>query len=378
MLNSSTIALNSPIVIPNTSANTETKASTQAEGATNRVLFVIERNSRQLDGYTRENFSLSYATVEEACYLFNNHGKKSLTPDIILVSADLENYTDSYLVKLKDLAKEWSIPFILYSPKFESISRNIAAEFGFDDYYAGNLSQAFLKKAAFIKKLKQYKHQRGNTPYQLNHHRTQPQVKMWTLKRAFDILIAGSILLVLSPLMLLIALIIKLESKGSIFYISKRAGNGYKIFDFYKFRSMRQGADAELKMLMHKNQYGDSAFFKLENDPRVTRFGKFLRNTSLDEIPQLINVLKGDMSLVGNRPLPLYEAEKLTKDQIAWRFLAPAGITGLWQVTKRGKADMSEDERIQLDMQYAMNNSFLFDINILVKTVPALLQKSAV
>jgi lipopolysaccharide/colanic/teichoic acid biosynthesis glycosyltransferase len=85
--------------------------------------------------------------------------------------------------------------------------------------------------------------------------------------------------------------------------------------------------------------------------------------------------LLGDMSLVGNRPLPLYEAEKLTKDRIAWRFLAPAGITGLWQVTKRGKAEMSEDERIQLDMEYAMKNSFWFDTKILLSTIPALFQK---
>jgi lipopolysaccharide/colanic/teichoic acid biosynthesis glycosyltransferase len=204
---------------------------------------------------------------------------------------------------------------------------------------------------------------------------------MWAMKRALDIVVALPLLIFLSPLLILIAIVIKLESKGPIFYISKRAGNGYKIFDFYKFRSMRTGADAELKKLAHMNQYNensDSVFFKIKNDPRVTRFGSFLRNTSLDELPQLINVLKGDMSLVGNRPLPLYEAEKLTKDQIAWRFLAPAGITGLWQVTKRGKENMSEEERIQLDMQYAMTNSFLYDMKIRWSTIPALLQKEKV
>jgi len=145
---------------------------------------------------------------------------------------------------------------------------------------------------------------------------------------------------------------------------------------------MRQGADAELSKLAHLNQYSenstDGVFFKIKDDPRITKFGQFLRNTSLDEIPQLFNVLRGDMSLVGNRPLPLYEAEKLTKDQIAWRFLAPAGITGLWQITKRGKDNMSPDERIALDMEYAMKNSFWLDLRIMFKTIPALLQKEKV
>jgi lipopolysaccharide/colanic/teichoic acid biosynthesis glycosyltransferase len=208
-----------------------------------------------------------------------------------------------------------------------------------------------------------------------------PQIKLWSMKRAFDILVSATALLLLSPICLLIALIIKLESKGPVFYISKRAGTGYTIFNFYKFRSMRTGSDADLQKLAHLNQYGKNAgsvFFKIKDDPRITSFGQFIRGTSLDEIPQLLNVLLGDMSLVGNRPLPLYEAEKLTKDQIAWRFLAPAGITGLWQITKRGKDNMSEDERIALDMEYAMKNSFWLDMKILFSTIPALLQKEKV
>jgi lipopolysaccharide/colanic/teichoic acid biosynthesis glycosyltransferase len=122
----------------------------------------------------------------------------------------------------------------------------------------------------------------------------------------------------------------------------------------------------------------NSAFIKIKDDPRVTKVGKVLRNTSIDELPQLVNVLFGDMSIVGNRPLPLYEAEKLTTDKYALRFMAPAGITGLWQVMKRGKGEMSEEERLLLDNNYAQNHSFLYDIALILKTIPALFQKESV
>ena len=113
-------------------------------------------------------------------------------------------------------------------------------------------------------------------------------------------------------------------------------------------------------------------------DNRITKVGYYLRKYKLDEFPQLLNVLKGDMSIVGNRPLPLYEAEKLTTDKYALRFLAPAGLTGLWQVEKRGKGKMSEEERLMLDNTYAENHSFWYDIKLILKTVPALFQKENV
>ncbi len=198
-------------------------------------------------------------------------------------------------------------------------------------------------------------------------------------KRFLDILLSSIALICLSPLLLIVAILIKLDSKGPVFYTSKRVGTGYKIFDFYKFRSMRKDADKEVAKLSENNQYkGDSAFFKLENDPRVTKLGSFLRNSSIDELPQLVNVLKGDMSLVGNRPLPLYEAEKLTTNEWSMRFLAPAGLTGLWQISKRGKKDMSERERKKLDNFYASNYSLWLDLKIILKTIPALLQKEKV
>ena len=129
---------------------------------------------------------------------------------------------------------------------------------------------------------------------------------------------------------------------------------------------------------MRKDSEKSAAFIKIVNDPRTTRVGRFIRKTSLDELPQLFNILKGDMSLIGNRPLPLYEAEKLTSDNSIERFNAPSGLTGLWQVTKRGKAMVSETERIELDKQYAADWSLTTDLKIFLRTFPALMQNENV
>jgi len=202
------------------------------------------------------------------------------------------------------------------------------------------------------------------------------------LKRAFDILISASLLICLLPIFAIIALAIRMESRGPIFYIAKRAGRGYRIFNFYKFRTMIVGADAKIKEFSHLNQYNATTegpkFYKIENDPRITKIGAFLRKSSLDELPQLVNVLLGDMSLVGNRPLPLYEAATLTTDEWAKRFMAPAGITGLWQIKKRGNKDMSVEERINLDIAYASKSNFAYDLWIMANTPTALIQKTNV
>jgi len=202
------------------------------------------------------------------------------------------------------------------------------------------------------------------------------------LIRSIDILLSASALLFFSPLILLIVIIVKLESKGPAFYSSLRAGKGFKIFNFYKFRTMIVDADKKIEALSKLNVYydGDNKvnFFKVKDDPRVTKVGAFLRKTSMDELPQLFNVLKGDMSIVGNRPLPLYEASTLTTNEWAERFMAPAGITGLWQVSKRGKEEMSNEERILLDIIYARTRSLTGDLKILFKTPAALIQKSNV
>jgi len=130
---------------------------------------------------------------------------------------------------------------------------------------------------------------------------------------------------------------------------------------------------------MIKRRNAKKAFLKIVNDPRITKIGNFIRATSIDELPQLVNVIKGDMSVVGNRPLPVNEANAITKSKWSRRFHAAAGLTGLWQVELRGKGGiMSEEERFLLDNQYAENNSFWGDIKLILKTIPALLQKENV
>ena len=177
------------------------------------------------------------------------------------------------------------------------------------------------------------------------------------------------------PIVLVVCIIfgtlIWLEDRGTIFYLAKRRGKDGTIFNMYKLRSMKVNApDIRNK---------DNSTFNSADDPRVTKIGKLMRKISVDELPQVFNILKGDMSVVGNRPLPLYEAELLTSDEYIDRFMAPAGLTGLWQVEKRGNSGkMSADERKQLDIKYAKTFSFWLDMKIILKTVTAFIQKENV
>lgn len=295
-----------------------------------------------------------------------------------------------------------NIPLIVYDDQYNEKRARQSKDYGATDYLSENCSTGAV--ALRLSAILSSHEERSTTP-------ETKTFKTPLIKRLFDIAISSVLLLLLSPLFITLIIVIRLESKGKAFYYQPRVGTGYRIFNFYKFRSMRVNADKEVEQMKSQNQYQSTTspviksqegqgpiligndqllpeadyqvelenaekntFFKVKDDPRITKVGKFIRNTSIDELPQLFNVLIGDMSIVGNRPLPLYEAEKLTSDNWSKRFLAPAGITGLWQVTERGKESTSSDSRKALDVTYAENYSFWLDLKILLKTPLAALQ----
>ena len=296
----------------------------------------------------------------------------------IIANYDLLAFNDFAFVKaFRNNRFTVNVPLIAIASETATIDVHLALKAGIDDCYRMPVDcTAVRERLTFL-----YEHK-------AEMNKIDPSVKdtfkvqISPFKRLIDIIGASLVLLCASPFLLLTAILIKLESGGPIIYRSKRSGTGYNVFDFLKFRSMYADADKRLKEIEHLNQYVETAgiptFTKVKNDPRITRIGRIIRKTSIDELPQLINVLRGDMSLVGNRPLPLYEAEQLTKEDWAYRFLAPAGLTGLWQVNKRGGDMMSAEERIALDISYAKQNSFWFDLKLLLKTPFCMIQKENV
>ena len=186
-------------------------------------------------------------------------------------------------------------------------------------------------------------------------------------KRAFDIAVSGAVLLLTLPLFLVIAVAIKLASPGPVFYRQRRVGKQGHPFTLLKFRTMVRGADVMLDLLVAENE-ADGPLFKIRNDPRISRVGKWLRRWSIDELPQLLNVLKGDMSLVGPRPPLPHEVAKYD-DWHLDRLEVRPGITGLWQVS--GRSELSFTEMVRLDLFYIENWSLAYDMFILIKTIPA-------
>jgi lipopolysaccharide/colanic/teichoic acid biosynthesis glycosyltransferase len=395
------------------------------------ILYIGNVEDQEYFQVINHNSKITLTAIENSIQA-TNYLSSNTSPDAIICNYNLPGNNGLFLFDwIREHSKYNAISFILLAKEFNSDIFKLAFKKRVDDYYVTSVTnpEDIVQRIEFLK-LNKKAEKTTKLPTT-----NEEGYRMPTSKRIFDIFVASSVLLVASPFLLLILLAIKLESKGKVYYISKRVGR--KTFDFYKLRSMRTGSDELLKKLAkEKNQYNteqkpannladvpcprcsklpegktcspvmyidtheicdywfnvqkmeaiknNSTFVKIVDDPRVTRVGKFIRNTSIDELPQLINVLKGDMSIVGNRPLPVYEAEMLTADTLSTRFLAPAGITGLWQVELRGKGgNMSEEERMRLDNEYAEhfkgdNFSFWYDIKLILRTIPALLQKDSV
>jgi exopolysaccharide biosynthesis polyprenyl glycosylphosphotransferase len=193
------------------------------------------------------------------------------------------------------------------------------------------------------------------------------------VKRVIDIVASAVLLIFLSPVLVLAAVLIKLTSRGPVMFVQKRLGQSKRHFGIYKFRTMVVDAEKRMKEIEHLNEVSGPVF-KIKNDPRITPLGRFLRKTSIDELPQLFNVFKGDMSLVGPRPLPIRDYEGFSEDWQRRRFSIRPGITCLWQIG--GRSSISFEKWMELDLQYIDKWSLWLDFEILVKTIPAVLKGS--
>ena len=378
------------------------------------------------------HFTDSYKDAATACvsHVRNEHF-------IVFFEQNVRNEDVTAITYIKKKCKNAYI--ILLTNKLDDEDRQVYQKCGINDTIAINSSVTELnKKIQFIADREGMLFDDQEPIYRM----LKFKIPIW--KRLFDIFFSLLGIIILSPIFIITAIAIRIESKGPILYKSKRVGTNYTIFDFLKFRSMYVDAEQHLKEVAKEegNQYAEqakekeeqktvitaplgpeaemmmmdmgmesdmmisdeevmlvgddfvvaesdfnkekqeeieNAFVKIENDPRVTKVGKFIRKTSIDELPQLFNILKGDMSIVGNRPLPLYEAEKLTADASIDRFMAPAGLTGLWQVEERGKGGMmSAEERKQLDITYGRTYSFKLDMQIIFRTLTGFMQKENV
>ncbi len=341
--------------------------------------------------------------------------KNTYPPDAVIISRNMGGL--KFLETVRHSSWTCTLPVIITSDQITpGLTKEVLEKKG-DDLFSKDFSSGdLITRLEYFIKRRHYQ-----SVQQTKANFLEVKIPFW--KRFIDVTSTGLALLLLSPLLIIVAILIKLDSKGPIVYKSRRVGAGYKIFEIYKFRTMRTDADTMIKNMGSLNMYTKEttqkqidglcdacasfgvcqqkmyldgevvceksylaqkkekvAFMKFQNDPRITKLGGFLRNSSIDELPQLFNIFMGDMSLIGNRPLPLYEAEKLTTDKYIERFAGPGGLTGLWQVTKRGKGkkEMTEEERIELDIEYARNFSFKFDMKIFFMTFPALLQSENV
>jgi len=271
----------------------------------------------------------------------------SALPEVIICDWELADGNALELQERLQVMPDFgAIPFVVVSQEGSREQKREALLQGVAEWYHPPFAaEALAKRLAFITQTplphrSKAREETRNKPFQIS-----------PSKRALDLLVSSVALILLFPLLLVIALFIKLGSQGSVLQQSWRAGTGYQVFRFYKFRTLHPKTN------------------------KLTGIGSWLQRSNLDELPQLIHILRGNMSLVGNRPLPLEEAEQLTTDQWAQRFLAPVGITGLWQLARRTQPKLSEDDRRKLEAAYANEASLTGDLRILFRTIIVLIRK---
>jgi len=321
--------------------------------------------------------------------------------DIIINYIENYNIDDYFFAEnLKKSLNSVTSKYLVYKSFIKNKYKHAAIKHYSDLYQINNIDKLY-NRIHIFQKIK------SNPLNITNSYTYEYVIKPSILKRAFDIIVSFSAIILLSPVFLIVSLLIYLSDKRSILYNNKRVFSKFRIYNLYKFRTMIYNADIQLDSLEKLNEYdkvepinivdksnvilyADSnlkiseqqylndiknkpIFYKSKNDPRITKFGLTLRTLSIDELPQLFNILKGHMSIVGNRPLPIYEAIKLTTDEKIARFLVPAGLTGTWQIENRNKEFLSQEERIDYDNYYAKHNSFLSDFKIIFKTFKVLI-----
>jgi len=325
-----------------------------------------------LDGRTPKGVGVQVliGAIEKRCRItdeagaFDGKTAFALLPET--TTAGARRVAESVQHALSRQGVKTSFAIYTYTPKNNSDQNPPGSGGGFGEAQAGPVARrlpdpsATKKPAASVALTPERRH------YELDHAMVR---KLPAWKRVMDIVVAGGMLVVLWPVLVTIGLLVKLESRGPAIFRQQRAGLGNRPFAIYKFRTMRHGAEQERDALLHINEQ-DGPAFKIRNDPRVTKLGAFLRKTSLDELPQLLNVLRGEMTLVGPRPLPCHEADGC----VGWqrrRLEVTPGLTCIWQVS--GRSSVSFDDWVRMDLAYKKRVSLWQDVRILLATVPAVL-----
>ena len=283
----------------------------------------------QEDDYHAEGLYVCSASLVQALRRIRTESKQI---DVVIVGLDC---SIADIESIREVALQQNVTLILHTLKFDWKAKEIAFETGVDEYHVGPLNQSFIQRVKLIKQVKSFKKATDTKQQVTQQPDERTSIKLWFLKRTFDITVSLFIILLLSPSLLIILPFLMYETRGSVLCSSKRVGKNYKVFNLFKFRCLSSST------------------------------GQFLRQAHLEELPQVLNVLKGDMSFVGNRPIPMEEAELLTSDRMAWRFLAPVGMVGLWQFNDEVESNMSNWDYTEADIEYAMTNTMWLDLRIL-------------